>query len=119
MIHHDRVYKRICKEIESKEKNEEKKKARLEQCKATYDERVEACNRNKFPTWEELDTVEDPEKVWYNRMMKASRAYNLDIDWDFEWPVLNKNYRFRFANEHVSYDDLILFLDSISKLSFS
>jgi len=90
MIHHDRVYKRICKDIESKEKNEEKKKARLEQCKATYDERVEACNRNKFPTWEELDTVEDPEKVWYNRMMKASRAYNLDIDWDFEFDYADK-----------------------------
>jgi len=90
IVHHERVYKRLCKDVEANVKDEEKKKAALERKKAVFDERIEAVNRNKFPTWDELDTIEDPEKVWYNRMMKATHAYHLDIDWDFEFDYADK-----------------------------
>lgn len=89
MVHHERVYKRLCRDVE-KEKNEEKKEKMLARKKQVFEERTEAVQRNRFPTWDELDTIEDPEKVWYNRMMKATRAYDLDIDWDFEFDFEDK-----------------------------
>jgi len=89
-VHHERVYKRMCEDIEKKIKDEEKRAKILERKKAGFEERMEATTRNRFPTWEELDTIEDPEKVWFARMMKASRAFNLDIDWDFEFDFNDK-----------------------------
>lgn len=92
-VHHERIYKRLCKDAESNlkgEKNDEKREKVLARKKQVFDERMEAVTRNRFPTWEELDTIEDPEKVWYNRMMKATRAYDLDIDWDFEFDFADK-----------------------------
>lgn len=90
MIHHERVYKRLCREVEKDMKDDEKREKVLARKKQVFEERTEAVTRNRFPTWEELDTIEDPEKVWFARMMKATRAYDLDIDWDFEFDFEDK-----------------------------